>query len=262
MASTETSPQKLGLLKDMYVSVVFLTRLPAPSWPDVAERPLAPAMWTFPLVGVLVGTVGALAYAICDAMDWPMLVAGLIAVTAMTVVTGGLHEDGLSDLADGAWSGNTVARRMEIMSDSRIGAFGTIALILSMVGRAAAVADLGAPAFAFGGMVAAAAISRAMIPVAMAFGTPAKKDGLGAGAGTPDFTVWAGGLLIAGIVVALVAPGGWATCLIGALAGALLVGWFAERQLGGYTGDTLGAVQQVAELIALAFIGAAISGVY
>ena len=250
------------VLKDVYVSVVFLTRLPAPAWPEAEGRRLATAMWAFPVAGVLVATVGGLVFALGTLLSWPTMVSALLAVVAMILATGGLHEDGLADFADGVWGGATPERRLEIMSDSRIGAYGAIALIVSIGIRAAAIAELNDPGFVLGALVAAAAVSRATIPVVMAFGTPAKSGGLGAGAGKPDAAVWAGGLLIAVLVVVLAAPGGWFTGVLGAAAGAALVGWFAARSLGGYTGDTLGATQQTAEIFALAFIAAVIPVVY
>lgn len=257
MASTDPEPGRFDLLKDTYVGVVFLTRLPTPPWPEAARRPLARAMWSAPLAGAIVGIVGGVVYAICDALGWPVYLAALIGIAAMVATTGGLHEDGLSDLADGAWSGGTVQRRLEIMSDSRIGAFGAIALVISVAGRAAAAAELDKPEYVLGGLIAAAALSRATMPILMALGRPAKSSGLGASAGTPEFGTWTGGLLLAILIAVMAAPTGWLPGLLGAVAGAALVGWLAVRRLGGYTGDTLGAAQQVAELFALAFIAAA-----
>lgn len=262
MTAPESPPEKTSLLADVYLSVVFLTRLSAPEWQAAARRPLGGAMWAFPLVGVLVATLGGAVFALCDLFSWPPALSALMALAAMVIVTGGLHEDGLSDLADGGWGGATPERRLEIMSDSRIGAFGGIALILSLGGRIAAIAALGKPEFVLGGLVAAAAISRAVMPAVMAFGTPAKDKGLGAGAGKPDFGVWATGAAIGMVIVMIAAPGGWLMALVGAVAGAALVGWFAARTLGGYTGDTLGATQQVSELFALAFIAAALTQPY
>lgn len=262
MTAPDSPPEKMSLLADVYLSIVFLTRLPAPDWPEAARKPLGSVMWAFPLVGVLVATLGGLVFALCDLFGWPPILSAVMAVAAMIIVTGGLHEDGLSDLADGVWGAATPERRLAIMSDSRIGAFGGIALILSLVGRVAAIAALGEPEFVLGGLVAAAAVSRALMPAVMAFGAPAKDKGLGADAGKPDTGVWIAGLLIAAIVVMLAAPGGWFMALVGAGAGAALIGWFAARTLGGYTGDTLGATQQVSELFALAFISAAVTQAY
>lgn len=248
-----------SLLKDVYASVVFLTRFPAPGWPAAAERPLSSGMWAFPLAGVLVATVGGAVYILCDLLELPVAVAALFAVLALIVATGGLHEDGLADLADGIWGGSTPDRRLEIMSDSRIGAYGAIALIVSVAGRAAAIGAIGDPAFVLGALVAACAVSRAMMPMAMAFSQPAKKEGLGAGAGVPAAGGWGGALLLAVVIALLAAPADWFGCVVAAALGAALIGWFARRNLGGYTGDVLGASQQAAELFALAVIAGAVT---
>ncbi|MGB0632105.1 MAG: adenosylcobinamide-GDP ribazoletransferase [Alphaproteobacteria bacterium] len=248
-----------SLLRDIYASVVFLTRFPAPGWPEAAERPLSSGMWAFPIAGVLVATVGGAVYILCDLLELPATVAALFAVVALIVATGGLHEDGLADLADGIWGGATAERRLEIMSDSRIGAYGAIALIVSVAGRAAAIAAIGDPAFVLGALVAACAVSRAMMPLVMAFSQPAKGDGLGAGVGVPTAGVWGGALLLAVVITLLAAPADWLGCLIAAALGAALIGWFAQRNLGGYTGDVLGASQQMAELFALAVIAGAVT---
>lgn len=259
MAATDTPDDKFNLLKDVYVSVVFLTRLPAPGWPDAAGRKLATGMWAFPIAGVLVATIAGVVYAACDALGLPVFISSLFAVVALVMATGGLHEDGLSDLADGVWGGADPEKRLAIMSDSRIGAFGAIALIVSIAGRAAAIASIGQPLFVLGALVAAAAVSRAVMPAIMTFGTPAKSDGLGAEAGTPAASAWGSALLLAAGICAVAAPAGWFACLIAAAAGAALVSWFARRNLGGYTGDVLGAAQQVAELFALTVVASVIA---
>ena len=124
-----------SLLKDIYVSIVFLTRFPAPSWPAAAERPLANAMWAFPVAGILVATLGGAVYFLCDLLELPVTISALFATVALIVATGGLHEDGLADLADGIWGGPDPEKRLAIMADSHIGAYGAIALIvLSIVG--------------------------------------------------------------------------------------------------------------------------------
>ena len=259
MAASDPSDGKFNLLKDIYLSVVFLTRLPAPGWPEAAARKLSTGMWAFPVAGVLVATIAGLVYAIGDAIGLPVYISALFAVVGLIIATGGLHEDGLSDLADGIWGGADPARRLEIMSDSRIGAYGAIALIVSVVGRAAAIAAIAEPLFVFGALVASTAVSRAMIPAMMAFGAPAKSDGLGTRAGTPDAVNWSMALLLAAAIAAIAAPAGWLTCLIAAAVGAALIAWFARRNLGGYTGDVLGAAQQVAELFALTIIASVIA---
>lgn len=259
MAASDTQNDEFSFLQDVYISVVFLTRLPAPGWPKAAARKLSTGIWAFPIAGVLVATIAGVVYAICDALGLPVYISSLFAVVALIIATGGLHEDGLSDLADGVWGGTDPAKRLAIMSDSRIGAFGAIALIVSVSGRAAAIATIGQPLFVLGALVAAAAVSRATMPALMAVGTPAKADGLGATAGKPATAAWGGAFLLAVVICAVAAPDGWLACLIAAGTGAALIAWFAHRNLGGYTGDVAGAAQQVAELFALTVIASVIA---
>ena len=246
-----------NLLKGIFTSVVFLTRFPSPGWPEAAERPLAASMWAFPIAGVLVATVGGAIYILCNLLQLPAVVAALFAIVAMIVTTGGLHEDGLADFADGIWGGAHKERRLAIMSDSRIGAYGAIALIVTVAGRAASVAAIADPTLVLGALVAACAASRGMIPMLMVFSQPVKADGLGANAGIPSVSVCGGALLLALIICVLASPTEPMSCLVGAAVGAGIIAWFAQRKLGGYTGDSLGASQQIAEIFALAVIASA-----
>ena len=259
MTALDRDRHAAGPIRAIYDSVVFLTRLPAPAWRDPGERSLAASMWAFPLGGVLVAIVADVVYALCAELVFDPLVSALIAIGAGIIASGGLHEDGLSDYADGIWGGHDPADRLAIMSDSRIGTFGAVALILSIGLRAAALAAIGQPLLVLGALVAAAAVSRAMMPAVMAFLDPAKQTGLGATAGTPGFRVWTGGVLLAAVIAIFAAPAGWLSCLVAAAAGAAITAWYAQRKLGGYTGDVLGAVQQVAEVFALALIAAAVT---
>ena len=194
----------------------------------------------------------------CDLLGLPVFVTALLTVVTMIIATGGLHEDGLSDLADGVWGGSIPQQRLSIMSDSRIGAYGTIALIASVGSRAAAIAAISDPKMVLGALVAASAVSRGMMPIIMALSRPAKENGLGASAGTPARNTCAVSLLLALTITILSAPGGWLICILAATVGVLVVSWLAQRTLGGYTGDTIGASQQVAEIFALAIIASAV----
>lgn len=254
MADSEHERQGVSLLRDVYASVTFLTRFPAPPWPAAGARRLAQAMWAFPLAGVLVAAVAGAAYAVCDAVGLPPALSALAAVATGALATGALHEDGLADFADGVGGGATPERRLEIMSDSGIGTYGALALAVSVAGRAAALAAIADAAAVLGALAAAAAASRGLLPLVAASLDPARADGLGHGAGRPTAPVWAAALAIAAAVALVAAPGGAVRCLVAAAAGALAVGLVARRALGGHTGDVLGAAQQAAELLALALI--------
>src|ERR1700760_415860 len=129
---------------EFLAAFTFLTRLPLGSaHTDVPPPSLADASGAFPLVGLVIGAIGGIAYAIASALALPALAAALIAIAATALITGALHEDGLADTADGFGGGATREMKLEIMRDSRIGTFGVLALIFSIGLRAIAIADTG-----------------------------------------------------------------------------------------------------------------------
>lgn len=235
------------LAREMALALQFLTRLPVPVLPPPAD--LAASLRWFPAVGALVGALAALVWWLA-AMAFPPVVAALLAVAAGVLATGALHEDGLADTADGL-GGATRARALEIMRDSRIGTFGVLALGLVLAARVAALAALPPAAIPLL-LVAGHAASRAVMVLTLATGRPARADGLASAVGAGP---GAGGLAVALATgaAALIALG-WVlpwSAVDGGLAGLLLAPLAlrlrVERRLGGYTGDTLGAVQQVGE---------------
>ena len=210
---------------------------------------LAAAMRCFPLVGAGLGLAAGLLAASARGLGLPPLAAALLAVAAMALLTGALHEDGLADLADGLGARGDRDKRLEVMRDSCSGAFGVLALIFSVGLRAAALAALPGGWRMIGAVMAGAALSRAMIPAAMQIMAPARPEGLGASAGTPDASTAATAAGIGlGLAVLGLGLGGALAAAIAALCGGWLIVVLARRSLGGYTGDVLGAVQQVAEI--------------
>ena len=113
---------------DLRLALGLLTRLPLPSTPDMARG--AQAAWAWPLAGLAPAALAALAMALGSALGVLPGVAAALGLAVSVMVTGAMHEDGLADTADGLWGGWTPERRLEIMKDSRIGAYGVIALIL------------------------------------------------------------------------------------------------------------------------------------
>jgi adenosylcobinamide-GDP ribazoletransferase len=236
------------VLNDGKVALAFLTRLPVRPDRRWQGTDLAASVAMFPVVGVLVGMLGALAYAVATAIGLPPLPAAVLAIAALVGATGALHEDGLADLADGL-GGASRARRLEIMRDPRVGSFGVMALLLALLARVGALAALAGPAEVGAALVAAAALSRALLPAAMLALPQARVDGLAAQAGRPHPARVAAAAAIALLIALLLLPAGIAVTASGAatLAGAM-VAWLAFRRLGGITGDVLGAVQQAAEI--------------
>ncbi len=235
-------------LHDGKVAMAFLTRLPVRAQRPWQAADLAASVAMFPLVGALVGLVGGLIYAGAMALGLPPLPASVLAVAALISTTGALHEDGLADLADGL-GGASRAEKLEIMRDPRVGSFGVIALVLTLLARVGALAALAAPAEVVAALVAAGALSRALLPIAMLALPQARTEGLAARAGRPHPGRVAAAAAIAILIALLLLPAAVAlsAMVLAALAGAL-VAMLACRQLGGVTGDVLGAIQQFAEI--------------
>ncbi|MCR6629006.1 MAG: adenosylcobinamide-GDP ribazoletransferase [Magnetospirillum sp.] len=246
----ELPPPPPSVLADLHLAAAFLTRLPLPDCGVVAPGGLARSMRLFPLVGAGIGAAAGLVFLLADAV-LPDLAAALLAVLAGVLLTGALHEDGLADTADGLGARGGRERRLEVMRDSRTGAYGVLALLFTVGLRAAALAEAPTGLAGLGALVAAAAWSRALIPAAMQVMAPARTDGLGHGAGVPDASVAAAAAVV-GIVLAFAGLGLAAPpAVLAGLAGALAVVAVARRALGGYTGDVLGGVQQAAEAAVL-----------
>ena len=240
-------------MRDLLIAASFLTRLPLGRFIGDGEyRPLAVVGWAFPLVGIGVGLAGGLAFAAAGRLGVPGLAAALIAVAATVLLTGALHEDGLADTADGFGDGATREAKLEIMRDSRSGAFGVLALIFSVGLRATSIGTLADAGAVVGALVVAHAVSRGILPGFMHYIAPARTDGLGAAAGRPDFQVvaWALGIAAAVALLGLGFRHGLAALVLAVL-GAAAVGWLTRREIGGHTGDVLGTVEQVAGVIVL-----------
>jgi adenosylcobinamide-GDP ribazoletransferase len=232
---------------DIALCLVFLTRLPLPAL-DFGSRTLGQAIWAAPLVGVAVGVIGTVTYLAALMLGVPVPVAAALVLAATMLTTGCLHEDGLSDVADGFGGGGTREKKLEIMRDSRIGAYGAAALAMSMLLRWSTIAALENPLHVGLALIAAHAASRALLPAFMHGLPPARPDGLGAGAGTVESETT---LVALAIGAAALLPLGFTGLIAGAVVlGVLFSGLRAicMRQIGGQTGDTLGALQQVAEI--------------
>ncbi|HKZ07911.1 MAG TPA: adenosylcobinamide-GDP ribazoletransferase [Methylomirabilota bacterium] len=236
-----------GVRSELVLAVRFLTVVPVPGREAAGPGALGRAAWWFPLVGLALGVVLALA----DrgfARVFPPLLAAVLVVAGWKLLTGGIHLDGLADCLDGL-AGRDAGHRLAIMRDSRIGVFGALGLLVSLLLAVAAVAEL--PASARGPvLVLAPAAGRAMPALAgMLFRAVTPHAGAGADflSGLPRAAgathLLAGmalGAALLGMPGALVALGG---ALVGLAGTALLA-----RRIGGVTGDVLGAGVELSEL--------------
>lgn len=246
--------------EDLLLATIFLTRLPLrlPRPPD--EGAHARAMAWFAVPGLLVGFIAGGAYTLANVLGLPPWPAALLAVTASAFATGALHEDGLADTADGIGGGRDRAAKLEIMRDSRLGTYGGLALLLSVLLRASAIVAVTNPLVVAPALAAAAAVSRAFIPLVAWRLNPARSDGLAASAGKPTGRNAASCLMmgVAAAALLLGAPALLAAFIaVLAASAATFVTW---RYLRGYTGDTLGAVQQAAEIAFLLTLAAGVGG--
>ncbi|MBN9217004.1 MAG: adenosylcobinamide-GDP ribazoletransferase [Mesorhizobium sp.] len=250
------SPRQV--LDDIALCLVFFTRLPLPAF-DFRGRGLAAAIWAAPIAGLVVGLIGAIVFATAERFGLAMGPAAALCLVATILTTGCLHEDGLSDVADGFGGGKSRGRKLEIMRDSRIGAYGAMALGLSLLIRWSALSQLIDPTQALFALVAAHAASRGVLGAFMHILPPARPDGLSAGAGSVSLeTAIAGGVLGA-IPLLLLGPGGAIAAII--LLGLLFAAFHALclNQIDGQTGDTVGALQQVSEIAVLLVATVALS---
>ena len=246
---------------DVVRAALFLTRLPVAPARFAGNGNLASASWAFPLIGAVVGATGALVYWIAWQAGLRAPPAAALALAATMATTGCLHEDGLADTADAFGGGSDRTHKLEIMRDSRIGAFGACALVMSLLLRWSALETIASPAAAATALVAVHAAARAALPLFMRLVPPARADGLAKGAGCPSWPQVA----IAGVVGTVILEIALGP-LRGASAALLIVAscWsmaqLALRQIGGQTGDVIGTLEQVNEIVAL-LAAAAVPGI-
>ena len=255
----DTSPHRprhrATWLDELMLAAVFMTRLPLRLSHEPAPDLYPRSMGWYPLIGAALGLFGGGVYALADLANLPPTVAAVLTVAALAWATGGLHEDGLADVADGFGGGRTRERKLEIMRDSRVGSYGVLAVVLSVALRVSALAALGeragGPLEVAAALVAAATCSRAVLPAMAWTMAPARKDGLAASHGCPPSKRVVLALALAAVVtLSAVGPAVLAVALASSTA-AVATGLLALRHLRGYTGDVLGAAQQAAEIAVL-----------
>lgn len=238
------------LLDDIGLSLVFFTRLRLPS-SDFGGRSLADAIWAAPFAGLAAAIIGALVHAVAAGLSLAPGPAAALTLAATMLATGCLHEDGLSDIADGFGGGRTREKKLEIMRDSRIGAYGAAALGISLLIRWSALSELAGPGHVFLALLAAHAASRGLFGAFMHLLPPARADGLSAGAGAVSAETAIVGAALGAVALLALGLGGAIVALI--LLGLLFAAFrsLCLSQIGGQTGDTIGALQQLAEIAVL-----------
>jgi adenosylcobinamide-GDP ribazoletransferase len=239
-------------LDELKASIAFSTRLPLWHAAVVPGSTLARAAWAFPIAGIVVGLIAAAVYGLAHRAGiaaWP---AAALSVAAALLATGCLHEDGLADTADGFGGGTTREQKLDIMRDSRIGAYGVCALIIVLLLRVGVLASFFSSATAAWALLASHAGARAAMMVLMFAVPPARRHGLSSDAGRPP--IESVGVAVAlGFIFAAICLGP-AHAIVAVVLLAIVVAvmaWLSRRQIGGQTGDVLGAVEQIAEIVIL-----------
>ncbi|WP_245515337.1 adenosylcobinamide-GDP ribazoletransferase [Rhizobium deserti] len=253
-------------MADLARSVGFLSRLPVPDrFFRGHDGTISRAVRAFPAAGLLIAALPALVLFLLVTADGDPLVASFVALALLSLMTGALHEDGLADAVDGLGGGRDRDHALAIMKDSRTGSYGVVSLILSFGLRASALAalarhDAGLAALA---LLATAAISRALMVAHWRALVPARDGGLASNAGMPEDRARNIALLTGALaaLILLIPAAGLPVALLSLLAAALVSYGFtrlARKKLGGHTGDTIGATQQLTEIASLATLALAI----
>ena len=230
-------------------AVRFFTRLPVPAWVGHSSEALNRSARYFPAVGLLIGGIGALVYVVATYL-WPQPAAVLLAMAATIYATGAFHEDGLADMVDGLGGGWEKPRILEIMKDSRVGSYGVIAMVLALLGKFTLLNSLDG-ALVPCALLAGHAVSRFCSTALLATMDYVREDLLAKA--KPLATRISGGETLVALLFVVVSLAWLPTekALAGCVLAALATLWLAakfRRWLGGYTGDCLGATQQVSEI--------------
>ncbi len=245
-------PTPLMKPADIAEALALLSRLPVPAH---VPRGAASA-WAWPVAGLVLALIAGGVAALVLALELPPGIAAGLVLAVQVALTGGLHEDGLADCADGFWGGSGRARRLEIMKDSRVGSYGVIALGLGLGLRWTALTYLFGAGLLLAPLVTAAVLSRGSMAVVMAALPNARGAGLAAGVGRPGRRT---ALAAVGLAVGLAfAATGWGAfvALFWAAVAAFGLALAARAKIGGQTGDVLGASQQLTEIAVLACLAA------
>jgi adenosylcobinamide-GDP ribazoletransferase len=239
-------------LGEIFACLGFFTRLPTPDY-RLAPDGFGRALWAAPLAGIVPALAATLTLIVGHALDLPPLASAGLALVVVLLITGALHEDGLSDVADGFGGGSTRERKLEIMKDSRIGTYGVAALVLSLLLRASLMAALVSHSLVnmLVVLLAAHAASRALLPLMMQDLPNARGGGVSAGVGRVPFN---SAMLALVIGASFLLPLGFSAAVFAAFLLALCyfaLRWLVLKQIGGQTGDVLGALQQAGEIAVL-----------
>ncbi|WP_026999123.1 adenosylcobinamide-GDP ribazoletransferase [Eisenibacter elegans] len=237
-----------------FTALMFYTRIPCPSWVTHSAEYLNKATVYFPVIGWIVGGAAALVFVAAQGV-WGGLVAVVLSTIATIWITGAFHEDGFADVCDGFGGGWTKMRILEIMKDSRVGAFGVIGMIGMLGLKLATLYELQQMVYLPPWLIIGHTLSRYTAVCLVATdeyvreNDDAKAKPIAKGMGKKD---WFFATLLALVPVIWAVSGLWPVwALLAVLVFGvwLMMGRYFRKRIGGYTGDCLGATQQVAEVV-------------
>ena len=233
-----------------YTALQFYTRIPIPSSVLFTDENLAHSSRYFPLIGILVGVLSALSFYLFTLAFHPLL-ALILSLFVSVLLTGALHEDGLADVCDGFGGGNTKDKILEIMRDSRIGTYGFIGLLLAITLKISALNEfalLDIPFMIICGHAISrfAAISFLYTHDYSSTGQKTKSESITKKINATDLCIGA----VFGILPLLCFLNPWIfLAIIPVYLSRLLLGSLFVKWIGGFTGDCLGATQQITEVV-------------
>ena len=238
---------------NLLLAVQFLTRIPLHFSGEVTEKRLARSMAYYPLVGICLGLLLGGAYTLLK-LVFPHEAAVLFVVICLVVVTGNLHGDGLMDTVDGIFSGKELEGILTIMKDSSVGAHGVMAALLAVLSKIVLLGEIPPHALLITLVLMLTASRWSMVFAAAFYPYPRGREGTG------NFTVLVGKREImwssvTTAVVALLILGGVGGIFLAAMAaGMVLLSYYIFNKIGGMTGDTMGALSECVEVMALSFM--------
>ena len=238
-------------LEYFFGAIRFFTRLPVPRWVGHSSEALERSSRYFPLVGLIVGAIAALTFAL-TLLVWPKTLAVLAAMAITLYITGAFHEDGWSDMVDGFGGGWEKAQILKIMKDSRIGSFGAVALVMMLLTKFCALVEIDAALIAFA-LIAGHTLSRLYATLVMSRLDYVRDEGkskplaTSISHGSLAFAAFTALLSLLPLLFVLPVRQTFAGIVLAGLATLWLARMF-KKQIGGYTGDCLGATQQLSEV--------------
>ena len=238
-------------VKNIVRAISLTTRLPVN--PDFMSHiePKTDSSWAYPIVGIILAIPISILGYILSILGFDSGVISAVLIITLIFLTGAMHEDGLADTADGFWGGWTKDTRLEIMKDSRIGTYGVIALVFSILIRWYCLKITIDQNLLFIAVVVSAILSRSLMSCYMWITPNAKDKGLSFNTGRPDdISAIVAFTLGASVTLLLVGFKGIFLLLLGSI-----IVWLSRilslHKIDGQTGDTIGAVQQICEVIIL-----------